>query len=452
MQTRTDIEALYPAHLKTVVDRYEKALAAIDKEGILIPSGHRKTAFLDDQTYPFIVNPHFKSCLPVTDVADSFILLRRGRRPTLFFNQQQDYWHKPPADPDGYWASSWNIQTIAAATDIHNLIGGTDDLVFLGEEETVADALGITAVNPPSLLAPVHFERAYKTEYEAGCIQLANIAAARGHRAAEAAFHAGLAEFDIQHAYLGAVRGRETDAPYSGIVALNENCAVLHYQHYQSVPPQRIHSMLIDAGASVHGYAADVTRSHAFEGGLFADLIERLDREQQGIIQDIRVGENYADLHQQMNYRIAVVLRDFGIVDMAPESMVESNLVWTFLPHGLGHFLGLQTHDVAGFQQTPSGQVRPAPERYPALRLTRPIEEAQVFTIEPGLYFIPMLLEQLRQQPIGRAVNWDLVARLVPFGGIRIEDNILIQAGQAVNLTREAFQVVDAASGAAASD
>ena len=140
-----------------------------------------------------------------------------------------------------------------------------------------------------------------------------------------------------------------------------------------------------------------------------------------------------------MHLRLAGVLRDLKIVDMKEEDMVESNLTFTFCPHGLGHLLGLQTHDVAGLQHSPAGDEKPAPDKYPALRLTRTIENRQVFTIEPGLYFIPMLLNKLKQSVHARRVNWQLIEELTPFGGIRIEDNIAIVDDRTINLTRNAF-------------
>ena len=164
-----------------------------------------------------------------------------------------------------------------------------------------------------------------------------------------------------------------------------------------------------------------------------------MDEEQQALIGDIEPGLNYADLHERMHYRLAAVLRDANLVAADPADMVETNLTFSFLPHGLGHLLGIQTHDVGGFQQDRSGASRPAPEQYPALRLTRDIEPGQVFTIEPGLYFIPMLLEELRQHPLAAQVNFELIESLLPYGGIRIEDNVLVTEDGTVNLTRNAF-------------
>ena len=110
------------------------------------------------------------------------------------------------------------------------------------------------------------------------------------------------------------------------------------------------------------------------------------------------------------------------------------------MPHGLGHYLGLQTHDVGGYQQNRQGLQVSAPEEHPTLRITRTIDDDHVFTIEPGIYFIPTLLKRLRESKHGKQFDWNKIESLLPCGGIRIEDNICMDGGKAHNLTRDCFQ------------
>jgi Xaa-Pro dipeptidase len=290
----------------------------------------------------------------------------------------------------------------------------------------------------------VHYERAFKTAYEIQCMRDATRIAVAGHLAARTAFAAGAGEFDIHRAFLDASRQCETELPYSSIVALNEHAAVLHYQHYDRAAPERVDSFLIDAGGRCRGYASDITRTYAARDDDFAALIAALDARQRELIGTIRLGSNFVTLHESMHHAIAELLVEFDLVTCSAAAAFDSGITTTFLPHGLGHLIGLQTHDVAGHQVSRDGGTRPPPERYPALRLTRDVEAGQVFTIEPGLYFIPLLLEALRAGPSGRAINWANVERYRRYGGIRIEDNVLIGTDSVVNLTRDAFAAAEA--------
>jgi Xaa-Pro dipeptidase len=106
------------------------------------------------------------------------------------------------------------------------------------------------------------------------------------------------------------------------------------------------------------------------------------------------------------------------------------------MPHGLGHHLGLQVHDVAGHQVDAAGTVVDPPPEHPFLRTTRPLAEGHLVTIEPGLYFIPMLLEPVREGEHSASVDWALVDDLVLRGGIRIEDDVWVTPDGGEDLTR----------------
>jgi Xaa-Pro dipeptidase len=258
-------------------------------------------------------------------------------------------------------------------------------------------------------------------------MRVASKIGARAHRAAEAAFRGGESEFGIQMAYLDAARQTEYELPYSNIVALNEHGAVLHYTDFNHAPPSRLHSFLIDAGASFHGYASDITRTHAAAGAdEFAALIDAVDDAQQGFCAMVKNGQSYPDLHVHAHHVLANILREHGFIRMSAESAVESGVSSTFFPHGLGHGIGLQVHEVAGFQRSESGGTIPKPTGHPYLRLTRVLEPGMVTTIEPGIYFIDMLLAELRKKPVSKDIDWEKVDAFRAYGGIRIEDDVVV--------------------------
>ena len=119
--------------------------------------------------------------------------------------------------------------------------------------------------------------------------------------------------------------------------------------------------------------------------------------------------------------------------------MLQQGVTSTFFPHGLGHPIGLQVHDVAGFSDE-QGQLIPRPPGHPFLRMTRTLAPGMVVTIEPGIYFIPTLLKKLRaEEKSARSVDWGKVEHLAKFGGVRIEDEVHCTGSAPENLSRNAF-------------
>ena len=431
---------LYPNHVSTVVARAERALAFGGFDHLLIASGREQFRFLDDRPLPFVSHPPFKAFVPLTHQTDSWIVVTPGRKPVLIYCQPDDYWHLPPAPPHGYWVEHFDIRVIRQTDEAaQHFPPHNERLAIIGEAH---DAVGAYVPNNPArVISSLHFTRSAKTDYELACMRLAQARAVRGHRAAEAAFRGGGSELEIHRAYLEATGHNDFDLPYTNIIGLNEHAAVLHYQYQRHDRPGEHRSFLIDAGAQVHGYASDITRTYGNGDADFGALIAGVDRVQQQLCAKVRAGQNYPELHLEAHRLLAGVLAEQEIVRMSPEAMVAEAVTSTFFPHGLGHPIGLQVHDVAGFHANEQGDTIPRPAGHPFLRMTRTLEENFVVTIEPGLYFIPMLLAQLKAGPHAAHVNWSKIDHLTKFGGIRIEDEVRATTGAPENLTRDAFAV-----------
>jgi Xaa-Pro dipeptidase len=433
--------ALFEAHLATLRDRYERAMAANGVEVLVIDAGAAPTWYRDDIAGDWRVNPHFRLFTPLDPADGAALVLRPGARPTLLQVSPADYWHLPPAAPEGCWTSAFTIEAVAdeAAREAR--------IAELAGNRSARIGPGTDAV-PEALVSTVDHARAAKTPWELACMRRASLRAASGHLAAEGAFRAGESEHGIQLAYLRATAHEDAELPYRNIVALDTHCAVLHYQYKDRVvAPRGGRSFLIDAGADVAGYAADVTRTHAADPGAFADLVAAMDALQRTIVAAIRPGASWVDLHEHTHRLLAGVLRDAGLAVGSDEALVDTGVTRHFLPHGLGHLLGVQTHDAGGHLASPQGGELAPPRDDPALRLTRSLAEDWVVTVEPGLYFIPLLLDALRIAPAGRTVAWGAVDAFLPFGGIRIEDDVRVTATGAENLTRDAFAAARALTG-----
>jgi Xaa-Pro dipeptidase len=435
MSRSTQIDALFAQHFTRMESLFTEGLARAGCDRVVIASGGVRKRIFDDIPYPFKVNPHFNAWTPLVDRPGAFLVFEPGTRPQLLLYTPADFWHQVPASPQGAWASHFDIREFADFASLESALPGKGKRsAFLGE-----DSPREWQINPPALLDYLHYHRAWKTEYEIACMREANRLGARAHLAAREAFLDGASEFAIHEAFCRACGHTQNELPYPAIVALNEHCATLHYDVLDREAPRKPRSFLLDAGAAFRGYASDITRTWSFSDQDFDALILAVDRLQQSLCSQLRPGTDYVELHEQTHLMLAELLSEWGFVAMTPEAMVESGVTRSFFPHGLGHYIGLQVHDTGGLLADDRGTAAERPRQHPFLRLVREVDTDQVMTIEPGLYFIDSLLEQLRAGKHADKVDWKLVDRFRPFGGVRIEDDVRITSSGIENLTRQAF-------------
>jgi Xaa-Pro dipeptidase len=418
--------------------RTERSLAASGFDALLIHSGSPPTQFLDDQDYPFKVNPHFKAWVPIVDNPRCMLVIAPGMRPKVLFHQPHDYWHKPAALPKAAWAAEVDLIPMDEPSKASTHWAQLGQVAYIGPEGFAPKA-NPASVNPPHLLTRLHFDRAVKTGYELECMRRANDLGARGHLAALAAFRRGGSEYEAHMSYLGACAQREEEMPYNNIVAYNENSAVLHYQHLERTAPKSLRSLLIDAGAQYRGYASDITRTYAAYPSRFADLVESLDGAQRALCDEVVAGRDYREVHLSAHRRLGDLMQQMGLTRLPGQEALELGVTSVFFPHGIGHLLGLQVHDVGGVMGDDQGRERQRPEGHPYLRLTRMLEPGVVVTVEPGIYLIDSLLAAAHADSRRAHIDWTVVEELKPFGGIRIEDNVVATAAAPENLTRNAF-------------
>jgi Xaa-Pro dipeptidase len=436
-----ELHRLYPEHIAEVVRRTADALARSGLEALIVHAGSPIGLFLDDQHYPFKAHPPFKWWAPLLDAPGSMIHFRPGSRPQLVFHVETDFWYQPATLPQSWWPGQFEVVIVNSKDQARAALPRD-----LGKTAWIGDALpdllgwGVGSINPPDLSRRLDFTRACKTPYEIACLAEANRIGALGHAAAERCFHGGGSEYEIHQAFASACGQREQELPYNAIVALNEAASVLHYQVLRRTRPDCHRSLLLDAGASFAGYGSDITRTTAAETGDFADLVTAMDQLQLGLCDLARPGADWRDIHAAAVERITALLHESGVLRCSVAEALDSGASRLFFPHGIGHLLGLQVHDVGGTMADDEGGVLPKPPKDPALRLTRRLEPGFVVTMEPGLYFIEALLGPARSGPHAARIDWKRVQALTPFGGIRVEDNLAITATGCDNLTRGAFR------------
>ena len=440
-------QTTYRDHLADAARLWERLLSEEGFDAAALPAGSTVNRFQDDMGPPFVPNPHFARWFPSDDCAGSVLVVRPGETPKLHFLAPEDYWHKPAALPA--WAEpAFVVERHDSASELRDAVAEQlaklERVAVVGPPDALTRKLPAASVNPEALTQKLFFARAVKTPFELERIREASTMAVRGHIAARDAFWGGGSEFDIHMAYLAASAQQESKLPYPNIIALNEHTGLLHYQHYDRQRPNPARSFLIDAGAKSGGYHSDITRTYsATPGDEFDDIIRALDEQQQALCGSAGPGGSYIDLQERMHLAVGVVLARFGFIRCSAETAFERQITDAFVPHGLGHLIGLQTHDVGGRLADEHGRAVPPPDRFPTLRYTRSIEAGHVITVEPGLYFIPMLLDELAAGDAGKEVHWPRVNAFRPHGGIRIEDDILVTATGVRNLTREAFAAAE---------
>jgi Xaa-Pro dipeptidase len=438
---------MYREHVQTLQSGAERALAATGFDVLVLSSGRAMRYFADDQDAPFHPTPHFARWTPV-DGPHHLLLVRPGQRPLLVRVAPEDYWYEQAPLGSPFWSSEFELREVASEGEAWNAVASTVGLegaAFIGDDPAVAAARGVPEAGlvPTELVLHLDWDRGTKTAYEIECLDEAAKLGARGHIAARRAFEQGASELEIHHAYVQAVGCTDADLPYSSIVGLDEKGAILHYTGKRTGKGpggggRDGKVLLIDSGATYRGYCSDITRTWTRNGcdPTFRELVIGLDGLQQELCAMVRPGLPYGDLHHSAHGMIGDLLHALGVLRVGGDEAVAAGVTAPFFPHGLGHFLGLQVHDVGGHQKAPSGGRVPPPEAHPYLRTTREIEAGQVFTIEPGIYFIEMLLREHRKGGTAQLFDWPLVDRLTPCGGARIEDNVVVTADGHRNLSR----------------
>ena len=307
-----------------------------------------------------------------------------------------------------------------SASSMYRITG----LLKVGPDEVKA---GVSQI----LMEEVSKQRSVKSQEEIEEIEDALCVTDRMHRACMAAARPGMRESELSSLIQFVALSEDRQQSYNPIVTVRGE--VLHNNSYREVL-QDGQLLLNDSGAeSPKWYASDITRTFPVNGR-FTDIQKEIYQivlqVQLGAIGLVKPGVTYRDVHTDSCKIMVEGLRKVGLMKGDPAEAVEAGAHALFFPHGIGHMMGLDVHDmedlgdIVGYKkkETRSGQFG---LKY--LRLSRPLEPGFVLTVEPGIYFIPALIERWQSERQHEDfINYDRVKDFGSFGGIRIEDNILV--------------------------
>lgn len=230
---------------------------------------------------------------------------------------------------------------------------------------------------------------------------------------------------------------------YTSIVAAGRNGATLHYIR-NNADVLETDMILVDAGAELDCYASDITRCYPASGTFSSDqssVYSIVLEAQKAVLGSIRPGVDWTDMHRLSERVISAGLIREGFVTGTVDEVMTKRVVSVFYPHGLGHLLGLAVHDVGGY---PKGMSRIQEPGIRYLRTRRTLKEGMCLTVEPGVYFVEELLRRAKADAVvSPHICWEKVDRFRDFGGVRIEDNIVVTADGVENLTSAPKEIED---------
>jgi Xaa-Pro aminopeptidase len=285
-----------------------------------------------------------------------------------------------------------------------------------------------------SLARAVVEQRSIKTDAEAAEIDEALSVTREMYEAAVAATRPGVVECEVAGALQGAALARDRAQSFLPIVSIRGE--VLHNTSYRNT--MRAGDLLvIDSGAeSEHFYASDITRTYPVSG--------KFDQRQKAIYQIVLDAQTAAigiaspevsnrDLHFAAARTIAAGLSELGLMKGDTDEAVRAGAHALFFPHGIGHMLGIDVHDMEDLGDVvgyPEGEPRSKQFGLSFLRLAKQLRPGFCVTVEPGVYFVPALIERWKAENKHEAfIDYAEVDKFVGFGGVRIEDDVLITEG-----------------------
>ncbi|XP_020653507.3 xaa-Pro dipeptidase [Pogona vitticeps] len=276
--------------------------------------------------------------------------------------------------------------------------------------------------------------RVIKTDMELEVLRYTNKISSEAHKEVMKAVKPGMKEYELESLFQHYcyTRGGMRHTSYTCICGSGHNSSVLHYGHAGAPNEKTIEDgdlCLFDMGGEYYCYGSDITCTFPANGKFTPDqraIYEAVLKSSRAVLKAVKPGVAWPDMHRLADRVHLEELTKIGILQGNIEDMVKVHLGAVFMPHGLGHLLGIDVHDVGGY---PEGVERIDLPGLRSLRTARVLVPGMVLTVEPGIYFIDHLLDQALADPAQACfLNNEVLARFRGFGGVRIEDDIAVTA------------------------
>jgi len=294
------------------------------------------------------------------------------------------------------------------------------------------DGIDHFKVDKDTLLPILSECRVTKTPHELDLMRYVCRVSAEAHKEVMKTAKAGMLEYQLEalfcmHTY---THGGCRHQSYTCICGSGENSSILHYGHAGAPNSRQIKKgdiMMLDMGGEYHCYGADISRSWPIDGTFTesqTQIYETVLAAQEAVMSVMKAGVSWPDMHRLADRTICTHLKQHGFLKGDVDEMMKHFIGSLFMPHGLGHLLGIDTHDCGGYNKGCKRVDEPGLRK---LRLGRVLEENMVVTVEPGVYFIRTLLEGAFNNPDQvQFLNVEKLTQFLDFGGVRIEDDVIV--------------------------
>lgn len=275
--------------------------------------------------------------------------------------------------------------------------------------------------------------RVFKTPEEIEIMRYTNKISSEAHIEVMRSIRPGMTEYQLESIFRHYCyyNGGARHVAYTSICCSGINGAIIHYGHAAAPNDKTVNDgdmCLFDMGCEYYCYSSDITCSFPANGKFTPEqrfVYEAVLKANRAVLKAAKPGVSWRDLHILAERVELEEMKAYGLLTGDVDEMLNARLGYTFMPHGLGHLLGINVHDVGGYLNTcPERSTEPGLQK---LRTNRILEAGMVVTVEPGLYFVEAQLRKARQDPIlSKMINWEMVDKFKHFGGVRIEDDVLI--------------------------
>lgn len=394
-----------------------------------------------DQVAPLRQNRYFHYLTGIDQMASAFVLFNSANdKLTLFLpdiDEDDVMWSGLPLSPEDA-LKEYDIDEVLYAKDVaktlQNLKSSKYDIYTTDTDEYASKPFAnLVIAKDPEFFYALDEARLIKDDYEIALMKHAAKITDNCHMAVMSALPIETNETHLHAEFVyHSIRQGSKFQSYDPICCSGPSCGTLHYVKNDD-PMDGKTSVLIDAGAEWKCYASDVTRCFPITGKFSEEHLNiylAVRDMQAQVMKNIKPGVAWEDLHFLSHKVLIKHFLKLGLFCNGTEDEIfDSKVSVWFYPHGLGHLLGMDTHDVGGY---PNYEDENEMLRY--LRLRRKLQKGMVVTDEPGIYFSPFLLDHITKEQ-EKYVNKDLVKKYMYVGGVRIEDDILVTEDGYENLT-----------------